>query len=171
MLYGYMAYFDAQEKLLEALKALKKAGYRHLEAITPTPLEGLGRCTATTSASPGWPSSWGSWGRASASSSRSTPPWTTPTTPGEAPLGWPAFIPVTFEITILTITVGIFLYLLYLNGLPLAAHPAVLAPRYREALVDRPALFVYATDPRFDPEATRDLLRALGAEVEEVRRA
>lgn len=47
---------------------------------------------------------------------------------GEAPLGWPAFIPVTFEITILTITVGIFLYLLYLNGLPLAAHPAVLAP-------------------------------------------
>ncbi|MGC8876292.1 hypothetical protein [Thermus sp.] len=33
-----------------------------------------------------------------------------------------------------------------------------------------PPSFVYATDPRFDLEATRALLEGLGAEVEEVRR-
>ena len=172
MLYGYMAYFDAQEKLLEALKALKKAGYCHLEAITPTPLEVLEAVYGHDERIP-----WMAFflGVLGAGLGLFLQVYTTLDYPhnagGKPLLGWPAFIPVTFEITILTITVGIFLYLLYLNGLPLAAHPAVLAPRYREALVDRPALFVYATDPRFDPEATRDLLRALGAEVEEVRRA
>jgi hypothetical protein len=89
---------------------------------------------------------------------------------GKPLLGWPAFIPVTFELTILTITVGIFLYLLYINGLPLAAHPAVRARDYLEVLLDRYGVFLYATDPRFDPEATKALLQALGAEVEEVRR-
>ena len=90
---------------------------------------------------------------------------------GKPLLGWPAFIPVTFELTILTITVGIFLYLLYQNGLPLADHPAVRAKEYVRVLLDEYGLFVYASDPRFDPEATRALLESLGAEVEEVRRA
>jgi hypothetical protein len=136
MLYGYMAYFDAQEKLLEALKALKKAGYRHLEAITPTPLEGLEAVYGHDERIP-----WMAFflGVLGAGLGLFLQVYTTLDYPhnagGKPLLGWPAFIPVTFEITILTITVGIFLYLLYLNGLPLAAHPAVLAPRYREALV------------------------------------
>jgi hypothetical protein len=77
---------------------------------------------------------------------------------------------VTFELTILTITVGIFLYLLYINGLPLSRHPAVEAREYVRVLLDEYGVFVYATDPRFDLEATRALLKDLGAEVEEVRR-
>ena len=60
-------------------------------------------------------------------------------------MGWPAFIPVTFELTILTITVGIFLFLLYMNGLPLAAHPAVKAKEYVRVLLDEYGVFVYAT--------------------------
>ncbi|MCH1927512.1 DUF3341 domain-containing protein, partial [Shewanella sp. C31] len=88
---------------------------------------------------------------------------------GKPLLGWPAFIPVTCELTILTITVGIFLYLLYVNGLPLAAHPAVRAREYVRVLLDEYGVFLYASDPRFDLEATRALLLSLGAEVEEVR--
>jgi len=57
------------------------------------------------------------------------------------------------------------------NGLPLADHPAVRAKDYVRVLLDEYGLFVYASDPRFDLEATRALLQALGAEVEEVRRA
>ena len=66
--------------------------------------------------------------------------------------------------------VGIFLFLLYINGLPLAAHPAVRAKEYVRVLMDEYGIFVYATDPRFDLESTKALLRELGAEVEEVRR-
>ena len=41
MLYGLMAYFDSAERLLEALRVLKEKGYRHLEALTPNPVEGI----------------------------------------------------------------------------------------------------------------------------------
>lgn len=57
-----------------------------------------------------------------------------------------------------------------MNGLPLAAHPAVKAKEYVRVLLDEYGVFVYATDPRFDLESTKALLRELGAEVEEVRR-
>ncbi|RTH23976.1 DUF3341 domain-containing protein, partial [Thermus scotoductus] len=89
---------------------------------------------------------------------------------GKPLLGWPAYIPVAFELTILTVTVGIFLVLLYLNGLPQAAHPAVLARGYARVLVDGYGVFVYASDPRFDLESTKALLRGVGAEVDGVRR-
>ncbi|APD09475.1 MULTISPECIES: DUF3341 domain-containing protein [Thermus] len=171
MLYGYMAYFDTPEALLSALRALKREGYRRLEALTPNPVEGIEEVLGGDGRIP-----WVAFflGVLGAGLGLFLQVYTTLDYPhnagGKPLLGWPAFIPVTFELTILTITVGIFLYLLYINGLPLAAHPAVRARDYLEVLLDRYGVFLYATDPRFDPEATKALLQALGAEVEEVRR-
>lgn len=172
MLYGLMAYFDSAERLLEALRVLKGRGYRHLEALTPTPVEGLEAVWGKDERIP-----WIAFllGVLGAGLGLFLQVYTQLDYPlnasGKPLLGWPAYIPVTFELTILTITVGIFLVLLYLNGLPLAAHPAVLARGYARVLVDGYGVFVYASDPRFDLEATRALLESLGAEVEEVRRA
>ena len=172
MLYGFMAYFDAPEKLLEAIKALKGAGYRHIEALTPNPVEGIEEVLGGNGRIPWVAFALGVLGAGLGLFLQVYTTLDYPMNAGGKPLlGWPAFIPVTFELTILTITVGIFLYLLYVNGLPLADHPAVWAKDYVRVLLDEYGLFVYASDPRFDLEATRALLQALGAEVEEVRRA
>lgn len=172
MLYGYLAYFDAQEAFLQALRRLKGEGYRRLEALTPNPVEGVEAVLGGDGRIP-----WVAFllGVLGAGLGLFLQVYTTLDYPhnagGKPLLGWPAFIPVTFELTILTITVGIFLYLLYVNGLPLSAHPAVEAKGYGRLLVDRYGIFVYASDPRFHPEGTKAFLEALGAEVEEVRRA
>jgi len=172
MLYGFMAYFDAPEKLLEAIKALKGAGYRHIEALIPNPVEGIEEVLGGNGRIPWVAFALGVLGAGLGLFLQVYTTLDYPMNAGGKPLlGWPAFIPVTFELTILTITVGIFLYLLYVNGLPLADHPAVRAKDYVRVLLDEYGLFVYASDPRFDLEATRALLQALGAEVEEVRRA
>ncbi len=171
MLYGLMAYFDSPEKLLEALKVLKAEGYRRLEALTPNPVEGIEEVLGGDGRIP-----WIAFflGILGAGLGLFLQVYTTLDYPhnagGKTLLGWPAFIPVTFELTILTITVGIFLFLLYNNGLPLSWHPAVQAREYVRVLLDEYGVFVYASDPRFDLEGTKGLLARLGAEVEEVRR-
>lgn len=174
MLYGYLAYFPSEEALLKALMALKAKGYTRLEAFSPTPLEGP---EATRALGQDERIPWMAFllGVLGAGLGLFLQIYTTLDYPhnasGKPLLGWPAFvpfIPVTFELTILTITLGIFLYLLYLNNLPLSAHPVTLARGYRDLLVDRYGILVYASDPRF--EAAREDLLALGGEVEEVRR-
>lgn len=171
MLYGLMAYFETPEKLLEALKALRAQGYRRIEALTPNPVEGIEEVLGGDGRIPWVAFALGILGAGLGLFLQVYTTLDYPHNAGGKPLlGWPAFIPVTFELTILTITVGIFLYLLYVNGLPLSWHPAVGAREYVRVLLDQYGVFVYATDPRFDLEATRALLQGLGAEVEEVRR-
>jgi hypothetical protein len=132
MLYGLMAYFDAPEKLLKAIGALKEAGYRRMEALTPNPVEGVERLLGGDGRIPWVAFALGVLGAGLALFLQVYTTLDYPHNAGGKPLlGWPAFIPVTFELTILTITVGIFLYLLYQNGLPLADHPAVRAPSLR----------------------------------------
>src|ERR1043166_373363 len=73
---------------------------------------------------------------------------------------WPSFIPVTFEMTILTAA---------LYGLPMPYHPVFNVPRFARASRDRFFLCIETADPRFDRERTADFLRGLGAaEVSEV---
>ncbi len=171
MLYGYLAYFSSAEEALRALRALKAQGYTRLEVFAPNPLEGeeAGRLLGQDERIPWMAFLLGVLGAGLALFLQVYTTLDYPHNAGGKPLlGWPAFIPVTFELTILTITVGIFLYLLYLNNLPLSVHPVTLARGYRDLLLDRYGVLVYASDPLFD-RAKEDLL-ALGAEVEEVRR-
>jgi len=74
---------------------------------------------------------------------------------------WPAFIVVTFELTILFSVLSAVFGMLALNGLPMPYHPVFNVPRFAFATKDRFFLIVFQSDPKYDTEATRAFLEGL----------
>lgn len=171
-LYGLMAEFDQPEPLLEAAHQARAAGYRHMDAYTPMPVEGLAeaigfRSTAVQravfvagvlGATGGFMLCW----------------WITvvayPHNVAGRPLNsWPAYVPITFESMVLIACLTAVVGMLALNGLPQPYHPVFNVERFEHASRDRFFLCIEATDPKFDPDDTRSFLEQLNPqEVSEV---
>jgi Protein of unknown function (DUF3341) len=171
-LYGLVAEFATPDALLEATRRARDAGYRYIEAYTPFPVEGLAEALDFHQTS--LPLIVLLGGIVGGLSGYFLQYWINvmhyPLNVGGRPLhSWPAFIPVTFELTILVAALAAVLGMLVLNGLPMPYHPLFNMPRFVLATHDRFFLCIEARDPKFDRAETRRFLESVAVgEVAEV---
>lgn len=171
-IYGTMAEFDTPQALIDAAKRTHEAGYKKIDAYSPFPIEGLaeeigfhfnevplvvliggiiggltGYVMQYWMSAVDYPLNIG----------------------GKPPHSWPAFVVITFEMTILFAGVSAVLGMLALNGLPMPYHPVFNVPRFALSTRNRFFICIEATDPLFDREHTRRFLeRLIPRQVSEV---
>jgi hypothetical protein len=164
--FGLLAEFVEPDELVAATARIYAEGYRHLEAYSPMPVEGLPEAV-------GFP--------------RSRMPLVVliggivgllvgygmqyylmaiayPLNIGGRPLNsWPSYVPVTFELTVLIAALAAVLGMLAMNGLPRPHHPLFAVPQFDRATQDRFFVCIRRTDPMFHEQTTREFLQRLGA--------
>lgn len=164
-LYGQMAEFRTPQKLLDAIHAAQEAGYTALDAYTPYPVEEVNHAICPKRSKV--PLLVLIAGLTGAAVGFFLQYWTAgidyPVNIGGRPLNsWPAFIPVTFETTVLFAAFTSAISMLALNGLPQPYHPVFNVERFERALQDRCFLVIESRDPKFNREKTAAFLRGLG---------
>ena len=171
--YGLLAAFNDHQELLAATRKAFEQGYRRMDAYSPFPIEGLAEALGRKrtlvplivltggilGGVGGYFMQWYAMAR------------DYPFNIGGRPLhSWPMFIPITFELTILTASIFALVSMLALNRLPQPYHPVFNFPNFARASIDRFFLCIEAGDSKFDSEKTREFLLACHAiEVTEVQ--
>ena len=158
--YGVMAEFASADALLAAAREARAAGYQHIEAYSPFPVEGLAEAIGLRrnwvppivlagGVLGGLGGYFMQWYSAVVSY---------PLNAGGRPLhSWPEFIPVTFELTVLVAALAGVIGMLWLNGLPRLHHPVFNVREFD--LASRNRFFLCLRDA--EAEAARNFLRGL----------
>lgn len=171
-LYGMIASFPTADELIAATRKAKSEGYSRMDTHTPYPV-------GETADALGFPKSeMGAvmfiGGLVGACSGFLMQYWDNAygyslNIGGRPYFSWPSFIPITFEMMVLTASLSGLFGLMAICGLPQLHHPLFNSPTFDRFSRDRFILSIEAVDPRFDLVQTKAFLQTLGAEaVEEV---
>ena len=163
-IYGMLAEFEDPTSLVLAAQKAREGGYICMDAYSPFPIEELHEALGSHHTKlplivliGGIVGGLGGyllqyWASAIAY----------PVNVGGKPYhSWPAFIPITFECTILVAALSAVFGMLALNGLPQPYHPVFGVPRFALASRNRFFLCIESRDPKFDLEGTRRFMETL----------
>jgi Protein of unknown function (DUF3341) len=170
---GLLLEFVEPDELIDAVHQVRAAGFTRFETYAPYPVEGLEEAALSgDSPIPGIMLGAAVVGAASGFFLQWYAARDYPIDVGGRPLfSWPAFVPVTFELGVLTaVLVGIATFL-WRSGLPRYDHPVFGVEVFDRASSDRFFLWLREDDPRYSEKVTEALLAKLKPEsVAEVRR-
>jgi len=163
-LYGLAARFDSPEALLKAAEAVHAAGYRQAEAYMPFAVKGVAEAlgfrrtgiplVVLTGGALGALGGYFMLWYANVVSY----PWNIG---GKPPNSWPAFVPITFELTVLGASLLALIGMLAMNGLPQPYHPIFNAASFELASQTEFFICIEAADPKFDLPMVRQFFESL----------
>jgi hypothetical protein len=163
-LYGLLAEFPSAESLCAAARHVRARGWTQVEAYSPFAIDGLDEIVK---ADKGWIAPIALLGGILGGAGTYFLQWYAAVVDYPINIGgrphdsWPAFIPATFEITILGAALAATVAMLALNGLPRLYHPLFEVEEFELASRNRFFLCLPARDPVFAPGPARDLLAEL----------
>ncbi len=165
--YGVMGEFETAKQLIRAAAKTREAGYRKVDAYAPFPVEGLSEAMGLRH----------SWvplvtligGLLGGLTGFGFQYWVNviayPMNIAGRPLNsWPAFIPVTFELTILGASTFAVFGMLAMNKLPHPYHPVFNVARFSRATSDRFFICIESSDPKFNVAESTRFLQSLDAQ-------
>ncbi|MGA9884411.1 MAG: DUF3341 domain-containing protein [Candidatus Acidiferrales bacterium] len=163
-MYGLMAEFETPEDVLAAAHRTRAAGYQRIDAFSPIPVEGLAEAigfdwtslpivTLIGGILGGLTGFFMCWYANVISF---------PLDIGGKPFNsWPAWIPITFELTILGGAIATVVGMLAMNGLPTPYHPVFNVDRFALSTTDKFFLCIKSRDKKFDLAETKAFLEGL----------
>ena len=165
-LYSITALYDTPEGLLRAAGEAVRHGYTRFDCHTPYPVHGLDRAMKVGSSKLGYFAfAFGILGALTAVAFIS---WVTivdyPLVIGGKPFwSWPAFVPVSFELTVLFASVlSTVAMIVFYFRFPNISHPLHDTPYMKGVSADKFGLSIESDDPAFDEARVRELLSDAG---------
>lgn len=162
MIYGIMLEFNEPEPLVQASQKAYQEGFRQMDAFTPFPVEGLANSLGFKRDSVALITLLGGLGGGVFAFLMQ---WYCNVidypinVAGRPDFSWPAFIPVTFELTVLGAALSAAFGMLALNRLPKPWHPVFNLKEFSRASQDRFFLCIQSKDPLFNSQKIFELFQ------------
>lgn len=166
--WGVLAQFGSEGELLRAARETRKAGYEKFDAHTPYPVHGMDSAMGLGRSHLGWIVTGGAVaGVLTAVGLQVYVNWDYPLIQqGKPPFGWPPYLVVTFELTVLFSSFAAVLGMLFLNGLPQWYHPTLRSATFTRATNDGFFLSIEVDEAQI--ESARQFATSLGATSVEI---
>lgn len=166
-IFGVIAEFKTPHDLLEAANKVREAGYKKFDTYSPFPVHGMDAAMGMSDSKLGWIVLL--CGATGGSLAILMQWWMSAvdykTVIGGKPFfSYQAFVPITFELTVLLSAFGAVFGMLALNALPQLHHAVFSYRRFRKATDDGFFLAIEAKDPNFDASRAQRLLEEAGGE-------
>jgi hypothetical protein len=161
-LYGVLAEVRNPKELIDISRTVKNNGYRQWDTYSPFPIHGIERAMGLAKSKLGWIVF--GHGLIGFSGAILMIYWMTVVDyplniSGKTLMNVPAWIPVTFELTVLLSAFGAVFGMLFLNGLPRFNHPLFSVENFSKATDDGFFICIESNDPQFDQEKVEKLLK------------
>ncbi|MFO0723072.1 MAG: DUF3341 domain-containing protein [Myxococcota bacterium] len=169
-LWGVLAQYENPALLTHACEKVRDAGYQAWDACTPFPVHGLEKAMGMKPSKLPWYVL--ICGLIGSGLGLAFEIWAMgdlyPFIVGGKPLlSIPAFVPVWYELTVLSSCLTAFFGNWILNGLPRPHHPAFQSKAFERVTDDKFFIMIEASDQKFDKERTKALLTSTGATLVE----
>lgn len=170
-LYGVLAQFETPADVYHGCEKVRDAGFTKWDAHTPFPVHGLDRAMGMKATPLPWIVL--GMGITGFALGLGLQYWTMAVDykymiSGKEYFSWPAFVPITFELTVLLSAFGAVFGMFGLNRLPTLYHDLFTVPRFARVTDDKFFISIEATDPKFDEKETAEFLKRAGASAVEI---